>query len=101
MPRLSSSERRVRAVVHDVQQREGLWRKDQGGRGTHLLVALVISPLATHPVRVGAPFLRLIETISNIWELILCVCFIPYITWKLLADLFLLLFRRLWPPSIS
>ena len=34
----------------------------QGERGTHLLLALVISPLTTHPFRDGAPFLLLVET---------------------------------------
>ena len=32
-----------------------------GGGGTHLLIALVISPLTTYPFRDGAPFLLLIE----------------------------------------
>ena len=33
-----------------------------GGGGTHLLLALAIWPLTTHPFRDGAPFLLLIET---------------------------------------
>ena len=33
-----------------------------GGGGTHLLLALVIRPLTTHPFRDGAPFLLLIGT---------------------------------------
>ena len=50
----------------------------EGGRGgrTHLLLALVIWPLTTHPFRDGAPFLLLIDT-SNIWGLI---TLLPYIT---------------------
>ena len=37
-----------------------------GGEGTHLLLALVIWPLTTHPFRDGAPFLLLIDA-SNIF----------------------------------
>ena len=33
-----------------------------GGGGIHLMLALVIRPLTTHPSRDGAPFLLLIET---------------------------------------
>ena len=33
-----------------------------GGGRAHLLLALVILPLTTHPFRDGAPFLLLIET---------------------------------------
>ena len=38
------------------------WRE---GRGTHVLLALVIVPLTMHPFRDGAPFLLLIETLPT------------------------------------
>ena len=41
----------------------------EGGR-THLLLALVMWPLAAHPLRDGAPFLVLSIDASNVWVLI-------------------------------
>ena len=40
----------------------GATERERGGGRTHLLLALVIRPLTTHPFRDGEPFLLLIET---------------------------------------
>ena len=70
----------------------------EGGRGgrTHLLLALVIWPLTTHPFRDGAPFLPLIETPLAIWALIR---FFHILHRKVFAQPIPALFRRLRPQS--
>ena len=40
-------------------------RGTEGGGGAHLLLTLAVSPLTTHPVRDGAPFLLLKEIIPT------------------------------------
>ena len=57
-------------LVHPVAHKELQNPERLGTRGVsnNLLLALVMSPLTTHPFRDGAPFLLPIDT-SNIWAI--------------------------------
>ena len=71
-----------------------------GGHGCALLLlALVISPLAMHRFRDGAPFLLRTETPPTVGRSLRC--FHIYMTWKRFANLIPFLFGRLRSPSIS
>ena len=68
------------------------------GGSTHLLLALVIGPLTTHPFRNGAPAPTPNRDTINIWAL---SAFFQVLLHFFNAYIVPFMFRLLWPPSIS